>query len=146
MSAVNHAPDERAEATLRSTHPAKARIAHGFGGVCCLSPSDDRSALLVDIYDVGDALLVVASAPGALPEDVRIETAATVATVTVVQRPYSKPQGCETIRRERYAAPWKREIELPFAVAASDIAQTLERGVLTLRIAKPPSFQGAQER
>jgi HSP20 family molecular chaperone IbpA len=98
----------------------------------------------VDIYDAGDALLVVASAPGTLPEDVRIEISGTVVTVAVTQRPFPIPAGCATIRRERYAAPLERAIELPFAVEASDVSQALERGVLALRIAKPASFQGAE--
>ncbi|HEX6817650.1 MAG TPA: Hsp20/alpha crystallin family protein [Ktedonobacterales bacterium] len=117
--------------------PHVARVAHGSPCVSCISPSDDRSALLVDIYEADDALILKATAPGALDEDIDVVTAGNVLTIHVTQRPGVRPEGSSAIRRERYAGPCRRVIELQFTVEESALSSTLERGVLTVRIAKP---------
>lgn len=127
----------RAEDRERAIRPATAHVAYSGHGVCCISPSDDRSALLIDIYDAPDALVVMATAAGAFPEDVRIETVGPLMTISVKQHPGAKPPESSSVRRERYAGSLTRDIELPFAVDARAISTTLERGVLTVRIAKP---------
>jgi HSP20 family molecular chaperone IbpA len=146
MSATTRLPvDTTVAGQGHAAHPHVASVAHGGPCVCCLSPSDDRSALLVDVYEAHDALFLKASVPGVLPQDLDIATAGRVVTIRATQPPATRPKGCTTIRRERYAGPWTRVIELPFGVESGAISQTLTRGVLTIRITKPATPPAAAD-
>lgn len=122
----------------RNSSPV-ARVAHGLPGVYCFSPSEDRSALLLDIYEDAGGLTIQASAPGALPEDIAIQTAGDVVTIRVKTRPAKRPAECTTVRRERYAGHWQRSVELPFTIEAKALSWELDHGILTIHIAKPES-------
>lgn len=125
--------------------PHVARVAHGIPCVWCLSPSNDRSALLVDIYEAPRALTLIASTPGVRRSDIDVATGGRMVTIRVAQPVASRPKRSSTVRRERYAGHWSRAIELPFPVDVSAVSWTLVRGVLTVRIAKPaPSSAAAQ--
>ncbi len=106
----------------------------------CLSPTDDRSALPVDVFESDEAITIEGSAPGVGREDVEITVADTVITIHVRPHPAPRHGHGRYLRRERFAGGWSRTIELPTPVAANSMAWDLEQGVLTLRIAKHSEY------
>jgi HSP20 family protein len=111
-----------------------------YGGAApytlCLSPTEDRSAFLVDIYETDDALTIEGAAPGARREDIEITVVRDVVTIQVRPRPAPRPTPGRCVRRERYAGGWSRAIELPAPVESSALTWSVTRGVLMLRIRK----------
>jgi HSP20 family molecular chaperone IbpA len=113
----------------------------------CLSPHEDRSALLVDISESDDAIIVEGSVPGARREDIDITLVGNVVNIQVRPRPSPRPQPGKQpkpgqrryVRRERYAAGWRRAIELPMGIDPDALTWSVVLGVLTLRIRKPTS-------
>jgi HSP20 family protein len=101
----------------------------------CLSPTEDRSALLVDMYVADDTLIIEGSVPGVRRADVTIDIHGAIIAIHAASHTSAR-RGCY-VRRERYAGGWSRTIELPTPVEPSTLTWNVTRGVLTLRICKP---------
>ncbi len=104
--------------------------------VVCLTPTEDRSALLVDIYESDDAFTIEGSAPGAHPQDIQITMEGTRVTIHVRPESGQTLRPGRAVRRERYAGGWRRSIVLPMTVTPAALTWALRDGVLSLRIAK----------
>jgi nucleotide-binding universal stress UspA family protein/HSP20 family molecular chaperone IbpA len=94
----------------------------------CLSPTEDRSAFLVDIYETDGMLTIEGAAPGVRREDIEVTAARDVVMIHVRPRPAPRPRPGRCVRRERYAGGWSRTIELPMEVEPSALTWSVTRG------------------
>jgi HSP20 family protein len=87
----------------------------------------------VDIYEVGEALVVTADLPGVPKEnlDIRVENN----LLTIRGRPLHQSRG-EPVYREYELVNYFRQFELSEKVDQAKISAELQHGVLTLRLPK----------
>ncbi|MBI4507679.1 MAG: Hsp20/alpha crystallin family protein [Chloroflexi bacterium] len=82
---------------------------------------------LVDVFDEGDHVVVVVELPGVAKEDIRIEVRGDVLALSA----------------EGAVRKYAKEVVLPAEVAAQSLRQTLQNGILEVRLrkVKPPPSQ-----
>ncbi len=101
----------------------------------CLSPTTDRAALPVDIFESDGAITIEGSIPGVRREDVAIAVRGNIISIQARPRPATQRHR-RYVRRERYAGGWSRTIELPLHVAPGAMTWRLQHGIVALRIVK----------
>jgi HSP20 family protein len=91
----------------------------------------------VNIFESEDALMILAPMPGLQNEDVEITVRGNSLTVEGRERADLKPEsGKRYLRHEWRSGPYRRMIELPYAVDAGTAEATFDNGVLTVRLQK----------
>jgi HSP20 family protein len=91
----------------------------------------------VNIFESDDILMIIAPMPGLQVEDVDITVRGNSLTVEGRERADLKPDsGKRYLRHEWRYGPYRRMIELPYAVDAGSAEATLDNGVLTVRLQK----------
>jgi HSP20 family protein len=90
----------------------------------------------VDLEELEDAYLLVADLPGVPEDDVAIDVEGDVLTLSGA-RTRQAHEGGRTIRSERGAGSFRRQLTLPDGVDADRITATYDRGVLRIRVPKP---------
>jgi HSP20 family protein len=107
----------------------------------------DQGTLPLDIYEVGDELIVEASVPGFRKEDIQVQLHQGVLSI-VAQHPASAGQnGYEQYRyyrRERPWGAWSRRVALPGIVHEAAVEAELKDGVLKLHIPVPEAAKPKQ--
>jgi len=90
--------------------------------------------LAIDAYSTSDELVIVASVPGANPEEVEI----TIEGETLTIRGETKPplENVEYVIQERRYGPFARTLTLNVPVRAEQAEAFFQNGVLTLAIPK----------
>jgi HSP20 family protein len=92
-------------------------------------------AIPVNIFEAEDFLMVIAPMPGVQEEDLDITVRGNTMTVEATERADLKPEsGKRYLRHEWRYGPYRRMIELPYAVDADTAAATFHNGVLTVRV------------
>ena len=93
-------------------------------------------ALVVDMYETDDAIVVKSAIPGIKPEDIDISI--TVDTLTIKGETKSQEEVEEEnyIRRERRYGSFCRSLAIPLPVLADKAEAEFEDGVLTLTLPK----------
>jgi len=108
-------------------------------GECNAEPRDESPAWqpLVDVYESDATWTVVADLPGVLEEnlEVKVERFCLVIQGTRVGLVTDSGRG-ETVQSERPHGGFFRELALPDGLAADQVKAELNRGVLTVEIAK----------
>ncbi len=91
----------------------------------------------VNIFESEETLMIIAPMPGLQQEDVEIAVRGNSLTVEGRERADLKPDsGKRYLRHEWRYGPYRRMIELPYAVDAGSAEATLDHGVLTVRLQK----------
>lgn len=98
----------------------------------------------VNLYAVGNELLLTAELPGVRPEDLEVTVADGVLTIKGKR---SGPEGVpdERYRRqERARGTWQRSFTLPERVEEEKLSAEIVNGVLTIRLPRAPLPQPRQ--
>lgn len=91
----------------------------------------------VNIFEAEDTLMVIAPMPGLQDEDIEISVRGNSITIEGRERGDLKPDSEKRyLRHEWRYGPYRRMIELPYAVDANSAEATLGNGVLTVRLQK----------
>jgi len=91
----------------------------------------------VNIFESEETLMIIAPMPGLQDEDLDITVRGNSLTVEGRERAGLKPDsGKRYLRHEWRYGPYRRMIELPYAVDAGSAEATLDNGVLTVRLQK----------
>jgi HSP20 family protein len=105
----------------------------GEGGEAAQS----AASIPVNIFEAEDVIMVIAPMPGLQDEDVDITVRGNSLTIEGRERADLKPgSGKRYLRHEWRYGPYRRMVELPYAVDASSAEATLGNGVLTVRLSK----------
>ncbi|MCC6624115.1 MAG: Hsp20/alpha crystallin family protein [Deltaproteobacteria bacterium] len=79
--------------------------------------------------------------PGVLEQDLKLDVHDAQTVTIQARRSLPKREGYAAHRAERQAWEWKKSYTLPIKIDASRTTANLERGVLTVRLAKLPESQ-----
>jgi HSP20 family protein len=91
----------------------------------------------VNVFEAEDFLMIIAPMPGLHEEDVDITVRGNTLTLEGRERADLKPEsGKRYVRHEWRYGPYRRMIELPYAVDANSAEATFDNGVLTVRVQK----------
>jgi HSP20 family protein len=91
----------------------------------------------VNVFESEDVLMIIAPMPGLEEEDIEIAVRGNSLTVEGNERADLKPEsGKRYLRHEWRYGPYRRTLELPYAVDANSAEATLGNGVLTVRLQK----------
>jgi HSP20 family protein len=91
----------------------------------------------VNIFEAEEILMILVPMPGLQDEDVDITVRGNSLTVEGRERADLKPEsGKRYLRHEWRYGPYRRTIELPYAVDANSAEATFGNGVLTIRLQK----------
>lgn len=91
----------------------------------------------VNVFEAEEILMILVPMPGLQDEDVDITVRGNTLTVEGRERADLKPEsGKRYLRHEWRYGPYRRMIELPYAVDANSAEATLGNGVLTVRLQK----------
>jgi HSP20 family protein len=93
--------------------------------------------LRVDVYELDRELVVDADLPGVEAEAIALRVLENSLSIDV-RRGERMIVGARVHRRERLPAEFRERIELPARVDPCDVQATLRRGVLRIRISRPP--------
>ncbi len=92
-------------------------------------------AIPVNLFEAEDFLMVIAPMPGVQEDDLDITVRGNTITLTATERADLKPDsGKRYLRHEWRYGPYRRMIELPYAVEADTAEATFHNGVLTVRV------------
>ena len=94
-------------------------------------------AVPVNIFEGEDFLMVIAPMPGVQEDDLDITVRGNTITLEANERADLKPEsGKRYLRHEWRYGPYRRTLELPYAVDADSAEATFHNGVLTVRVQK----------
>jgi HSP20 family protein len=102
--------------------------------------------LSVDVIEEDDRYRVLADLPGFKPDDVKIEVADDVLTISGEHEESEEEKKQDYVRRERRYGSFSRSLALPEGVSADDIEATFENGVLEVSIPKPKAEEKATKK
>ena len=92
----------------------------------------------VDIYETAAEYVVEMEVPGVQEKDVRIKLLPGRLEVTGIKRELAGWQGARFLRLEREFGAFRREVVVPGAVDPEKAYASLENGLLTIVLGKPP--------
>jgi HSP20 family protein len=108
-----------------------------FGNRESAEGSAGAQSVPVNIFEAEEILMILVPMPGLKDEDVDITVRGNSLTVEGRERADLKPDsGKRYLRHEWRYGPYRRMIELPYAVDANSAEATLGNGVLTVRLQK----------
>jgi HSP20 family protein len=108
-----------------------------FGGRGEGGESHGAQSIPVNIFEAEDILMILAPMPGLQEDDVDITVRGNTLTLEGRERADLKPDsGKRYLRHEWRYGPYRRMVELPYAVDAGSAEATLGNGVLTVRLQK----------
>jgi HSP20 family protein len=108
-----------------------------FGGRGEAGEAHGAQSIPVNIFEAEDVLMILAPMPGLQEEDVDITVRGNTLTLEGRERADLKPDsGKRYLRHEWRYGPYRRMVELPYAVDANSAEATLGNGVLTVRLQK----------
>jgi HSP20 family protein len=110
------------------------------------SASESLGRLPLDVRTTPDALLVEASLPGFVPEDVDITVENNTLTIRAERREEQTEESGDWLVREISRGSMMRTVALPTGLEADRAEATFEHGVLTLRIPKAEQTRPRQIR
>jgi HSP20 family protein len=91
----------------------------------------------IDVEHSGDALTITAELPGMKPEEIDIEVASGVLTISGRHEESEETKDKTFVRRERRYGAFTRSVALPEGVSPDDVEATCTDGVLTVRVPLP---------
>jgi HSP20 family protein len=99
-------------------------------------PTMTRTGMAVDVYDMGDHIMVEATLPGVKAEDVDIKVMGDMLTIKAETKMEKDVSEDKYSYKERSYGVWQRSIMLPASVNIDKAEAKLESGVLKLTLPK----------
>jgi HSP20 family protein len=93
-------------------------------------------ALVVDMYETDQDVVVKSSVPGIKPEDIDITITGDTLTIKGETKTEEKVEKANYIRQERRYGAFSRSLTLPTTIVAEKAKAEFENGVLTLTLPK----------
>jgi HSP20 family protein len=93
-------------------------------------------ALVVDVYETDQDVVVKSSVPGVKPEDIDITITGDTLTIKGETKAKEKVERANYIRQERRYGAFSRSLTLPTTIVAEKAKAEFENGVLTLTLPK----------
>jgi HSP20 family protein len=93
-------------------------------------------ALVVDVYETDQDVVVKSSVPGIKPEDIDITITGDTLTIKGETKAKEKVERANYIRQERRYGAFSRSLTLPTTIVAEKAKAEFENGVLTLTLPK----------
>lgn len=100
------------------------------------SLTPEEGQLSVDVYQLGDKLVIKSTIAGARPEDIEVLLADDAITIKGRREMDEYVDYKDYLNRECYWGKFTRTLILPFAVNEKTVTVDLERGVLTVTLTK----------
>ena len=108
-----------------------------FGGLRTNHPAPVHEYPAVNLFASQDGVVLTAELPGVDPEKLEITVAGDTCTIQG-ERPIEELKANESFhRQERTAGKFTRTLQLPFEVDTSKTEASYEKGVLTVKMARP---------
>jgi HSP20 family protein len=92
----------------------------------------------VDIYETGEKIVIEMELPGVHEKDIKIHLYPNRVEVRGFKREISGHQGARYLRLEREFGAFRRDVVVPGAVDPEQTYASLENGILTVVLKKPP--------
>lgn len=131
---------EPLESNLTSLRDAMGRLLDQsfiFGGRGEGEAGPSSQTVPVNIFESEDFLMLIVPMPGLQEEDIEINVRGNTVTLEGHERADLKPDSDKRyLRHEWRYGPYRRMVELPYAVDANSAEAALGNGVLTLRMQK----------
>lgn len=102
--------------------------------------------LAVDVIEEDDRYRVLADLPGLEPDEVKIEVADDVLTISGEHSETEEEKERNFVRSERRYGAFTRSLTLPSGVSADDVEATFENGVLEVSVPKPQAEEPEAKR
>ena len=93
----------------------------------------------VNVWASGEGAIVTAQVPGVSPDQLEVTVHQDTVTLRGRREPEALDSGAVVHRQERPQGPFTRTVVLPFRVNGDRISARIDRGVLTLELARPES-------
>ena len=90
----------------------------------------------LDVSETAEAYLIQLEVPGVGAGDIDVDLANNILTIVGEKRRPYEANSTRMYRIERGYGPFERKVQLPEDIDPDAVEATLEKGVLTLRIAK----------
>lgn len=91
----------------------------------------------VNVYTHETGAIVTAEIPGVPADALEIEVLGNTMTLKG-NRPPPAAEGAKVLRQERVAGGFQKTLQLPFRVDPEEVHAEVARGVLTVRLTRPP--------
>lgn len=91
----------------------------------------------VDIFELGDRVLLSIDLPGMHPEDIDVSLHGHYITVAGERKVTSEQAAGESFRTERLFGAFRRTVSLPFPVSHDNVRAVYDMGVLNISVHKP---------
>lgn len=138
MFGITHKPT--GDPWLDLLYNLERRMGRGFAGPLGAFewPAEFTTAWtpVVDIFEDGEALRIVAELPGVKPEDVKIEVEGNLMTIRGTKAQVAEEKLEKVHRYERTYGTFERTFTLPATVDANHIKATYELGLLNVVLPK----------
>ena len=111
------------------------------------SVKDEKTVLAprIDVSETDDEIKISAELPGAEQEDVHVELADDILTISGEKKSEEKKEKEEEGRKfhriERSYGSFQRSLRVPSGIDASKIEAAFKDGVLTVTVSKPPELK-----
>jgi HSP20 family protein len=99
-------------------------------------PPLGTEALVVDMYETDQDVVIKSSVPGIKPEDIDITITGDTLTIKGETKAEEKVEKANYIRQERRYGAFSRSLTLPTTIVAEKAKAEFENGVLTLTLPK----------
>ncbi len=90
----------------------------------------------INIYQLDDAVVLTAEAPGVQPEDLDVTVLNDSVTLAGRRAETNRPQDNRFYRRERPTGPFSRTVTLPDKIDPDSVKAEYHNGILTVRMTK----------
>lgn len=110
-----------------------------FGEAWGSEPEDRTWAPPVDIFDLGDRLVIYADLPGVERESIDVTLEGDTLTLRAERKAY--PEEADYLCCERTSGTYRRVIQIPMEVDAQNIEAHYEDGILKITLPKAPELK-----
>jgi HSP20 family protein len=110
-------------------------------GMQPLNASWHAMAPRIDISDSDNALVITAEMPGLDEKDFEVTLAGDLLTIKGEKKTEKEDRNGSAYYVERRFGSFSRSVRLPFAAGDQQVEANYDRGVLTVRVPKPPEAQ-----
>jgi HSP20 family protein len=120
----------------------------GFGSRALRSPLGAWAGLTpsVDVTETDSEVVITAELPGLDEKDFEVTVAGDLLTLKGEKRAEREERNGGSTYTERRFGTFSRSVRLPFQVGDEKVEATYDKGLLTVRVAKPAELQRPQRR
>ncbi len=121
---------------IERTLDEMTRVFDAFGGPAGLRSMPTGTFPAMNVYDVGDKLVLTAEAPGVNPDDIELNVVENSLTLSGSRNGEPEGDSLRYYRRERFAGQFSRTITLAEKVNPDAVKASCKNGILTVELPK----------